>query len=332
MSEEQQKKLRLLAGAISLGFSVVILGLKFYSYSLTHSTAILSDALESVVNVLAATFAVFAIHAAHTPPDDNHPYGHGKLEFVNAVFEGGLITFAAIMIGFEAIRALMEGRAAPDLSHGLPLIILAGALNGALGLFLVTAGKKTHSMALQADGKHVLGDFYTTIGVILGLGIVKWTGLAWLDPAIALVIAFVLGFTGIPLVQKAIDGLIDAAEPNLLERIRDSIERNQVEGIIRLHHVRAMRNGRRIHIDGHVVIPEFWTVEEAHDAVDEFQEKLVNGLFPEAEVEFHLDPCRQLYCTYCNVQNCSVRKMPFVDRPPLTIAELTRPVDITDRD
>lgn len=332
MQEDQLKKLRLTAGSVALLVGTSILAMKFYVYGITHSTAILSDALESVVNVIAAAFALYAIHAAHTPPDEKHPYGHGKLEFVNAVFEGGLITFAAVMIAYEATHALIDKTPAPNLTHGLWIIVLAGLLNGALGVFLLFAGKRTDSMALKADGKHVLGDFYTSIGVILGLGVVKLTGIWWLDPSIALVMALILGLTGIPLVKNAISGLIDAADMNLLERLRQSIESNQQEGMIRLHHVRAMRNGRRIHIDGHIVIPEFWTVEKAHDEVDSFQDKIVLGLFPEAEVEFHLDPCRRVYCAACEVKNCPVRSKPFSSRPPLTIAELTRPVDITDRD
>jgi cation diffusion facilitator family transporter len=330
-AEDNLKKWRLTAGGISVVVGFIILALKFYVYSLTHSTAILSDALESIVNVVAAIFALFAIRAAHEPPDDEHPYGHGKIEFVNAVFEGGLITFAAIMIAYEAIHALLDARPAPDLSNGLMLIVIAGCLNGLLGLFLLGVGKRTHSMALKADGKHVISDFYTSVGVILGLGLVKLTGLPWLDPAIAIVMAFVLGFTGIPLVKSAVNGLIDAADETLLSKICDSIERNRTEGIIRLHHVRAMRNGRRIHIDGHIVIPEFWTVEHAHDEVDEFQDRIVRGLFPEAEVDLHAHPCRRAYCSLCEVQNCPVRQKPFTGRPPLTVAELVRQVDITDR-
>lgn len=330
--QDQFKNLRLTASMIALFLGLVILGMKFYAYGITHSTAILSDALESVVNVIAAAFALYAIHAAHTPPDEKHPYGHGKLEFVNAVFEGGLITFAAVMIAYEAIHALIDMRPAPDLNQGLWIIVFAGLLNGVLGIFLLTIGKRTDSMALRADGKHLLSDFYTSIGVILGLIMVKLTGIWWLDPSIALVIAIVLGLTGVPLVRNAISGLIDAADMELLERLRVSIESNQQEGMIRLHHVRAMRNGRRIHIDGHIVIPEFWTVEQAHDEVDSYQNRIVQGLFPEAEVEFHLDPCRRVYCSACTMKNCAIRREPFFNRPPLTIAELTRPVDITDKD
>lgn len=324
-------RLRLYGGLLSLFMGLAIMALKFYAYRLTGSTAVLSDALESVVNVLAAAFALWAIRAAEAPPDENHPYGHGKFEFVTAVFEGGLISFAALMIGYEAIMGLLHRSEAPDLSHGLWIMIAAGGLNGLLGMTLVAIGRRTHSMALEADGKHVFTDFLTTVGILLGLGIVKLTGLAWLDPAIALVMAVMLAFTGFPLVRNAIDGLMDAADPSLLERLLGSLEKNRKPGLIRVHHVRAMRNGRRIHVDGHLVIPEFWSVEEAHDITEEYEEAVVKELFLEGEIEFHVDPCRRVYCRSCDMPACPIRQEPFEHRPPLSLVELTSPVDITDR-
>ncbi len=328
---DDSRKIRTFASVLSLVMGLLIMGLKFQTWRLTGSTAILSDALESVVNVVAAIFAVMAVQAAHAPPDTNHPYGHGKIEFVTAVFEGGLITFAALVIAWEAIRNLMAGPQVPDLSQGLWLIIFAGGLNGILGVILIVAGKRTESIALTADGKHVLSDFVTSLGVILGLGIVKWTGLAWLDPVIALLMAGVLGLTGVPLVKKAVDGLIDAADNKLLEKLRMALEANRSKEMIRFHHVRAMRNGRRIHVDGHVVIPEFWKLREAHDQVHAFETVIVDKTFLEGEIEFHLDPCRRVYCKACEVQECPIRVHPFESRPPLTLEELVSPVDITDQ-
>ncbi len=325
-----EAKLRLYASLLSLALSLVIFGLKFWAYRLTNSTAILSDALESVVNVIAAAFALWAIHAAEAPPDDSHPYGHGKFEFVTAVFEGGLISFAALLIGYEAVKTLIVGAQPPNLENGLWVMILAGGLNGILGVILLTVGKKTSSLALEADGKHVLSDFLTTIGILLGLGLVKVTGIAWLDPAMALVMALVLAFTGVPLVRKAIDGLMDAAEPELLEKLCLSFEKFRYPGIIRIHHVRAMRNGRRIHVDGHLVVPEFWSVETAHDFTEEYEEKMTAD-FPESEMEFHVDPCRRVYCRQCDLINCPIRTEPFQQRKPFQLEELMSPMDITDR-
>lgn len=326
-----ESRLRLFGGLLSLVMGLTIMGLKFLAYRMTGSTAVLSDALESVVNVVAAAFALWAVRAAEMPPDTEHPYGHGKLEFVTAVFEGGLISFAALMIGYEAVTALMRDVPTPNLDVGLWVIILAGGLNGLLGFALIAIGKRTASAALVADGKHVLSDFVTSIGILLGLGLVKLTGFAWLDPLIALIMAAVLASTGVPLVREAISGLIDAADVKLLETMLVSFERCRRPGIIRLHHVRAMRNGRRIHVDGHIVVPEFWPVDKAHDVTEAFENDVVNDAFREGEMEFHLDPCRRAYCRSCDVPECPVRREPFQHRPPLNLVELLSPVDITDR-
>lgn len=323
-------RLRLAGGTLSVALGLCVMGLKFYAYRLTGSTALLSDAIESVVNVAAAGFALWAVHTAEDPPDDEHPYGHGKIEFVTAVFEGGLISFAALVIAYEAIAALLRGPSPPNLEQGLLVVVAASALNGLLGALLLAIGRSTSSMALEADGKHVLTDFLTSLGVLLGLGVVKLTGLAWLDPVIALLMACLLALTGVPLVRKAISGLIDAADPVLLEGLLGSLERNRVPGLIRLHHVRAMRNGRRIHVDGHLVVPEFWSIEKSHDLVDSFQDAVVGDIFLEGEIELHIDPCRRVYCRSCDLPGCPVRQHPFEHRPPMNLQELRSPVDITD--
>lgn len=324
------RRLRLLGGLLSLFVGLAVMALKFYAYRLTGSTALLSDALESIVNVSAAAFALWAIRAAEAPPDQEHPYGHGKLEFVTAVFEGGLISFAAMLIAYEALRAFFQGPTMPNLESGLWVVIAAGFANGLLGATLIAIGNKTQSMALVADGKHVLADFLTTVGILLGLGVARATGLAWIDPAIALVMAGVLAYTGIPLVKAAINGLIDAADPDLLVKILGSLEKNRVPGVIRLHKVRAMKNGRRIHVDGHIVLPEFWSIEQGHDLVERYEKTIVKDIFLEGEIEFHLDPCRRAYCAGCDLKECPVRQNPFVQRPPLHLNEMVSPVDITD--
>jgi cation diffusion facilitator family transporter len=182
-------------------------------------------------------------------------------------------------------------------------------------------------MALVADGKHVLADCYTTIGVLLGLGIAKWTQIPLLDPLIALVMAAALLFTGVPLVRQAINGLIDAADTPLLEKILGSLEKNRMPGVIRLHKVRAMKNGRRIHVDGHIVLPEHWSIEQGHDLVELYEKTVVKDIFLEGEIEFHLDPCRKAYCASCDLQDCPIRATPFLARPPLGLSEMIAPVE-----
>lgn len=324
-------RLRLQASLLSLGMGALILSLKFFAYHLTHSMAILSDALESVVNVVSAAFAVYAIRISQEPPDEEHPYGHGKYEFVTAVFEGGLITFAAFMIAYEALAALIKRSYGVHLEHGLAIISCAGLLNGFLGLYLLQTGKKTQSMALVADGKHILSDFYTSMGMIFALFIVKLTGQTWLDPIIALLMAMILGATGLPLIREAVNGLIDAADPKLLQSLLRSFEKNRTQGIVRAHYVRAMRNGRHVHIDGHLVVPEFWSVEKAHDLAENFSKLLIADAFPEGEIEFHIDPCRKRYCRICDLESCPIRVESFSGCRPHDLREIMNPFDITNQ-
>lgn len=246
---------------------------------------------------------------------------------MTAVFEGGLISFAALMIAYEAVASLIRGPVAPNLDVGFVLFVGAGAVNGLLGASLVAIGKKSRSAALIADGKHVLTDFLTTVAVILGLGLVRWTGFAALDSLLALAMAVALAATGVPIVRSAIGGLIDAADPELLEKALTAFERHRFPGIIRMHLVRAMRNGRHVHIDGHVVVPEFWEVDEAHARTDEFENRVLRETFPEGEIEFHIDPCYRRYCSGCDFEPCPVRQAQFAGRPPLELTELTSPLD-----
>jgi cation diffusion facilitator family transporter len=326
------QRIRLSAAFISLVLGLAIFIAKYKAYKITGSAAILSDALESVVNVIAAGFALFAIHHAHTPPDKNHPYGHGKIEFIAAVFEGGLICFAAALIAFEAIQALFHGSAPRELDFGIWIILACGLLNGLLGAFLILVGKKTFSLALEADGRHILTDFLSSLGILLGLLLVKWTGWSWLDPVTALGMSVLLLLTGFPLMRRAIGGLLDATEHPLLEKLLLAFEKHRFSGCINVHHIRAMRNGRRIHVDGHIVIPEFWSVINAHDQVDEMTKLIVKDIFPEGgEMELHLDPCRKVYCHRCDLKNCPIRTEPQNTSNAFTLNELINPMDLTDR-
>lgn len=321
---------RLGGALLSLVMGTVIMALKFWAYHVSSSTAILSDALESVVNVTAAIFLVFAMRFSLAPPDREHPYGHGKIEFITAIFEGGLVTFAALTILYEGVRAYFEPRNLVDLGQGIWILAIAGACNGALGIFLVRLGKRTQSMSLTADGKHVFSDFLTSIGLILALILMEWTKWYWIDFAVAIALGLLLLATGVPLIKEAMDALLDSQDAKLLEKIRINIENKRNAAIIRLHNVRAMRHGRRIYVGGHVVVPEFWPVQKAHDLVERFENTVVKEMFLEGEMEFHVDPCRRMFCSICEVQECPVRQEAFRERPPLTLEEMISPVDRTD--
>jgi cation diffusion facilitator family transporter len=324
-AERREGRVRLRAALISFGLGAVILGVKFWAYHLTLSTAILSDALESIVNVVAAIFAVGGVIFAGKPADRSHPYGHGKIEFFSAAFEGGLIAFAAVLVIIQAIRGFVVGSELKELDRGLLLVVGAGTLNGLLGWFLVRTGRRFHSLTLVADGKHVLSDFWTSAGVVVGLLLVRLTGIRWFDPVVAGLLGLNLAWTGWKLVRQAAGGLLDEEDATMVSRLVSAADASSGSGIIRVHNLRAIRAGRFVHIDAHIVVPTFWDVGQAHDATDAFEQRVIQASGMKGELVIHTDPCRQLYCAQCDLPACPVRGMEFRARPALTVEEAVHP-------
>jgi cation diffusion facilitator family transporter len=319
------ERARLRAVLVSVAVSMVLLVAKYQAYRLTGSTAILSDALESIVNVVAAVFALGGIVFAGRPADRNHPYGHGKIEFFSAAFEGGLIAFAAVLIAYEVVLSLLRGPELRALDLGVAIVLGAGIMNLLLGWYLIRTGRRHDSLALVADGRHVLTDFYTSAGIVAGLLLVRFTGLAWLDPLVAAVVALNLLWTGFRLVRVAAGGLLDEEDPALLDRLLKVLGPHLGGGVIRVHHLRAIRAGRFHHVDAHLVVPEFWSVERAHELTEDLADRVVKELGVEGEMTLHTDPCHRAYCAICDLDGCPVRREDFRGRPPLTLDEAVRP-------
>jgi len=325
VSVSEDAAIRLRAGLLSLVVSIVLLGAKYEAYRLTGSTAILSDALESIVNVVAAIFALGGLIFAGRPADRNHPYGHGKIEFFSAAFEGGLIAFAAVVIIYEVVLSLLRGVEVGGLDVGVAIILATALVNLALGLYLVRTGRKYASLTLVADGKHVLSDCYTSAGIVVGLLLVRFTGILWLDPVVAGVVAVNLMWTGFRLVRHAAGGLLDEEDPALLSRLLNVLSTYVGQGIIRIHHLRAIRAGRFHHVDAHLVVPEFWSVERAHEVAEDLAARVMRDLGVEGELDFHTDPCHRIYCAMCDLGDCPIRREPFSGRPILTLEEAVQP-------
>ena len=325
VSVSEDAAIRLRAGLLSLVVSVVLLGAKYEAYQLTGSTAILSDALESIVNVVAAIFALGGLIFAGRPADRNHPYGHGKIEFFSAAFEGGLIAFAAVVIIYEVVLSLLRGVEVRGLDVGVAIIFATALVNLALGWYLVRTGRKYASLTLVADGKHVLSDCYTSAGIVVGLLLVRFTDILWLDPVVAGVVAINLMWTGFRLVRHAAGGLLDEEDPALLSRLLNVLATYVGQGIIRVHHLRAIREGRFHHVDAHLVVPEFWSVERAHEVAEDLAARVMRDLGIEGELDFHTDPCHRIYCAMCDLDGCPIRREPFSGRPQLTLEEAVQP-------
>jgi cation diffusion facilitator family transporter len=322
-AEHLSSRVRLRVAIISIVVGVLILGLKYYAYLVSGSTALKSDAIESVVNVVAAVFALGAVIFSDKPADRDHPYGHGKIEHFSAAFEGGLISLAAVLIAYEAIDAMWHGPVLKDVGLGLVFNFAAGLLNGLLGLFLVRMGRRQRSRAIEADGHHVLSDFYTTLGIAAGLLLVKLTGVRWLDPVMALGVAALLALTGFKLVRSSSQALLDMEDPVLLEKLLEVINRTRPVDIITLHELRTLRSGRYTHVDIHMVVPEYYELGRAHDLAEDFGKQIILEAGLEGELHTHIDPCQRAWCSQCGVADCRIRVEPRTRQVPITLDAAT---------
>lgn len=317
-------KTRLIAISISFFAGAFLMAFKFYAYYLTDSSAILSDALESIINVVAGAFALGSILFAAKPPDECHPYGHGKIEYFSAGFEGALIILASLGILKTGISQIFFPRELPDLQDGLIILLAATLANFILGIFLVRTGKRTRSLVITADGKHVLTDVYTSGGVLLGLLLVRQTGWYWLDGTIACIVGLNIIVTGTKLVRQSFAGLMDASDSELLEEISNLISRYHKEQWIDIHQLRAWRSGYLVHIDMHLTLPRDFTLEEAHIESKKL-ENLLNDYFGgNGSILIHLDPCEDPDCPVCGRQGCELRKELSRDRISWNSDSLTR--------
>ncbi|MCS6926126.1 MAG: cation diffusion facilitator family transporter [Candidatus Binatia bacterium] len=308
---------------LSVAVGLVLLLVKFTAATLTGSAAILSDALESIINVVASAFAYYSIRVSAQPPDPSHPYGHGKIESFSAGFEGALIILAALVILWEAFPRFFSPPLLTQLDLGLLLIFGAAAVNAALGLFLLRIGNQTGSLALIADGKHLLADVYTSVGVVIGVAAVRLTGWVLLDPLTACIVAVNILVSGVGLLRQSVGHLMDEADEAALHRIVTALQAARRPEWIDIHHLRSWRSGDRYHIDFHLTLPRYWNLEQCHAAQTDITETLRRELGEESEVLVHLDPCMSHHCSFCQMANCPVRAVPFHARPRWTVASAT---------
>lgn len=322
------------ASLVTVFIAGLLFLIKFQAFRVTGSQAIFSEAMESIVNVLAAVIAFYVVYYSAKPADKDHPYGHGKVEYLSAALEGGLIAFAAFLIIVEAVQAFYENRNLHSLNIGLVLLASTGVINLIFGFYLRRLGRVKHSAALEASGSHLLADFWTTAGVVIGLGLVAVTKIMWLDVVIAILVSLHLIKEGYYLIRKSIGGLLDEEQEGVIQQIQNLVNTHTQEGIIQVHHLRVMRSGRFHHIDAHVVVPEFWSVEEAHDRTNLYERTLFKNYEFTGEFHFHIDPCRRLYCQFCSVKDCPVRTEEFKAVREISLAEITdkdEPKDIIKR-
>lgn len=322
-TEHAEQRSRVRVALLSITAGVVVLGLKYVAYMISGSVALRSDAIESIVNVVAALFALGAIVFAGKPADREHPYGHGKIEHFSAAFEGGLIALAAAFILIEATHALFFGVQFKNLGQGMIVNLAAGFLNGLLGWYLLRKGRATRSKALEADGHHILSDFWTTVGIATGLLVVKLTGLAWMDPVMAMVVGLLLARTGFRLVAESSRALLDSEDPEVVDKVLAAMNQVRSWDVIAVHELRTFRSGRYTHVDVHLVVPEFYSIRQAHDLCEGFGVRALREAGVEGEVHTHVDPCGRLYCDRCPAESCDIRRAPRTAPNAFTLEEAT---------
>ncbi len=306
----------------TLFFSVILMAIKFAAYVITNSNAILTDALESIINVVAGAFALFSIHVAIRPQDENHPYGHGKIEYLSAGFEGGLIFIAGMAIIIKSVLSFVHPPEIKSLDLGAWLAGFAGLCNYAIGKALVTKGKKYNSILMIADGKHLISDTVSSIGLIAGLIIILWTGLLWLDSVIAIIFGAVILRTGFSLVRVSINTLLDEADYEKLNHLVEVLNANRRSKWIDMHNLRVLKHGSRLHVDCHITLPWYQTLDDIHKEVNQLENLVREKVQGEMEFFIHADPCLPESCPICPITDCNIRKAPFVQRLKWTLANM----------
>jgi cation diffusion facilitator family transporter len=277
------------AAVVSIVVAAAVLGLKFLAYWITGSVALYSDALESIVNLITALVALYALHISTQPADRRHQFGHHKAEYFSAVLEGVLIVLAALLIVREAYDALVVPRRLNEPVQGLLINGAATVINAAWSYFLLTWGRRQRSPALVADGWHLLTDVATSFGVLAGLSLATLTGWQVLDPVLAAVVAVNILWAGWRLVRDSISGLMDeAVTAEVARRIREVIS-NNAEGAIQAHDVKTRTAGRVTFIEFHLVVPGRMTVASSHQICDRIENALADAI-PGAEVLIHVEP------------------------------------------
>lgn len=319
------------AARLSLVISFIVLTLKFIAYFQTSSAAILSDAIETITNVVTAVVAVVVLKYALAPADEEHPYGHGKLEYFSAAFEGGIILFAALAIIFESIRSLILGNEIQNLNTGLFYILIASFVNAAAGLYIRSIGRKQNSEALKASGAHLLADVKTTAGIIVGLLLYKLTGLKWIDPLIGVLVGFWLAYESVQIIKNNVGGLLDQTDLTSVGHLSEKIEKHLTPEIIDIHNLRIIRSGSFHHIDAHLVVPQFLEIHLVHELIHQFEKQVVLDYKFDGEFAFHTDPCYQKFCSICEVKDCPLRLSAFTGRRKMNERHLISPPKYTEK-
>lgn len=309
---------------ISLCVSIVLMLAKFIAYFLTNSNAILTDAAESIVNIIASAFAFYSIYLSTLPKDENHPYGHGKVEFFSAFLEGVLIGIAGIIIILKSSYDLVYPNEIKQLYDGALIIGVTGLINLGMGFYLIRTGKKHQSLTLEADGKHLLTDSISSGGLVIGIILIQFTQIYWLDGAISILLGIYIIYNGYKLTRKSVGGLMDESNIELVKDIVVILQEHRQESWIDVHNLRAQQYGADLHVDCHVTLPYYFDLTTVHQEISGIDRLInVSGSY-QTELFIHADPCLPACCNYCKMKNCEVRQEDFKGEIKWTMENATK--------
>ncbi len=321
LQTQSQQNFRVQLGITVL--SVVLFVTKIIAYFLTHSLAILTDALESIVNVLAGFIGLYSLYVAAKPKDSDHPYGHGKAEFVSSAVEGTLILAAGILIIVQTIQNLLDSRPIESLDTGLILVAITGLINYVAGYICLQIGRRNHSIALETSGKHLQLDTYSTMAIITGLVVILYTHWIWLDMAIALGVSCLILYNGYRIIRKSLAGIMDEADDDLLQQFVTILNANRKPNWIDLHNLRVIKYGSTLHVDCHLTVPWYLNIHEAHTEIDELSAMIEEKFGKAFELFVHTDGCMAFSCSICDKMDCTVRQHPFTQKIPFTLENIS---------
>ncbi len=306
---EFKKKILIMRRVLFVGSLLTIF--KFIAWYLTKSNAVLTDALESIINIIAASFGLFSLIYASRPKDENHPYGHGKMEFFAVGFEGALICFAGIGMLYKAILSFSDPVLIKSLDIGLSITAFTAIVNYIMGRYMVKMGNKMHSTTLIADGQHLISDTISSVVLLVGLALMLITGEKLIDGILTIALGLYILFVGYRLLRNSMAGLMDETDFDKIIEIVNVLNEERKPKWIDVHNLRIVKYGASLHVDLHLTLPWYDDLKTSHDEVKSL-ETVVNKHF-QNRVEFfiHTDPCLPLACEICTLSECQVRVNPF---------------------
>ncbi|WP_018675133.1 cation diffusion facilitator family transporter [Riemerella columbina] len=290
---------------------VVLFVCKLVAWHLTNSDAVFSDAMESIVNIIAAFMGLYSLFLAAKPRDKDHPYGHGKVEFITAGIEGALIIIAGLLIIIQSINSLLEGNTLMQLDWGMGIITLTALANYAMGYISYQKGKRENSLVLMSSGKHLQSDTITTLGVVVSLLLVYLTGINWLDGVVALLFGAYIMWVGYKIIRKALVGIMDEKDEELYAEIVKVLQDHRREVWVDIHNMKVQQFGAHLHIDAHITLPYYYTLRQAHEEMEQAIRLLLAHTERTVEFNFHMDDCKPYSCEICQL-DCPLRSKSFV--------------------